>query len=345
MMRVLFDVTHPALAHTFKHAIRGLQERGHIVRVVSRRKDLTTDLLDACGIAHTPISSTGDHPLSLLFEWPARAVRMVRVARSFDPDVVVSQLDPAAVQVARLVGARSVVFDDSEREQLAGRLTHPFADVICTPAGFDRDLGPRQRRYDGYHELAYLHPDRFEPQPSVLRAHDVDPTEPYAVLRFVSWRAHHDVGQSGLSRSAKRDLVSELDAHGSVYITSEDPLPDAFEPYRLPVPPEAVHQLLFHADLYVGDSQTMATEAAVLGTPAVRTNSFVDRDMSNFIELEERYGLLYSTADEQEALDRVRTLVSDPETEATWRRRRERLLADKRDVTAFVLDVILEANR
>jgi len=43
---------------------------------------------------------------------------------------------------------------------------------------------------------------------------------------------------------------------------------------------------LYYANVYIGDSQTMATEASVLGTPAIRSNSFAEgSDMSNFREL------------------------------------------------------------
>jgi predicted glycosyltransferase len=62
------------------------------------------------------------------------------------------------------------------------------------------------------------------------------------VLRFVSWGAHHDVNQRGLSRAAKKTLVDTLSVEGEVYITSESPLPTAFDDYRLPIPPERIHQ-------------------------------------------------------------------------------------------------------
>jgi len=210
----------------------------------------------------------------------------------------VSQVDPAAVHAARVVGARAVVFDDSEHERLVAGLTHRFADVVCTPSGFDRDV-PNQRRYDGFHELAYLHPNRFTPDPAALQRHGVDPESSYAVVRFVAWDAHHDLGRRGFSPAGKQQLVERLDEHGTVYVTAEG------EPRRRwadPLPVEAIHDLLAFADCYVGDSQTMATEAAVLGTPAVRTSAFVgDDDMSNFRELETEYGLLQSFADEDAA--------------------------------------------
>ena len=341
-MRLLFDVTHPALVHLFRHAIDELDGRGHDLLVTSRGKDVTLELLDAYDIPHVPVSRTRGSPVALAAEWAAREVRMARLARSFDPDVIVSQISPAAAHAAGLIGASCVLFTDSEAARFATRITRPFADAILTPAGFATDLGPAHRRYDGFHELAYLHPERFDSDPASLEAAGVDVTEPYSVVRFVSWKAHHDVGRRGFSRAAKRDLLRRLSEHGAVYLTCEGPLPDEFEEYRLPVAPEDVHDLLAYADLYVGDSQTMATEAALLGTPSVRSNSFAGADdMSNFRELEAEYGLLVSTADERVAVDRAVELLADPESADRWDRRRERLLADKVDVTDVVVDTVL----
>lgn len=340
-MRVLFDVTHPAMVHLFKHAIAELRSLGHDVHVTSREKDLTTRLLDEYNIDHVPLSSNGSTKWSLVSEWTVRELRMIRTVRDVDPTVVVCQNSPAAVHAAWLTGATSIVFDDSEAEQAAARLTHPFADVICTPANFDRDLGDSQRRYDGYHELAYLHPDRFTPDRDALTSYGVMVDESFFVLRFVAWGAHHDVGQKGFTRRTKRDLVERLSDHGDVYVTSERPLPNAFEQYRLPIPPENVHDLLYFADLYVGDSQTMATEASVLGTPAIRYNSFVRDDMSNFVELELEYSLLHSTADEDAVLAAALDLATDPDAGPRWRERRGRLLAEKTDVTEFMVETIL----
>jgi hypothetical protein len=65
--------------------------------------------------------------------------------------------------------------------------------------------------------------------------------------------------------------------------------------------------------------------------------------MSNFRELETEYGLLRSFADEDAAIDRAVEFLKAPPHE-TLAHRRERLLADKTDVTAFLLDVIAETT-
>ena len=46
------------------------------------------------------------------------------------------------------------------------------------------------------------------------------------------------------------------------------------------------------SDLYIGDSQTMAAETAVLGIPSIRFNNFVSK-LGYLEELEKTYGLTF----------------------------------------------------
>ncbi len=343
-MRVMVAVQHPAHVHFYRHAIDELRSAGHTVRVVARAKDVATELLASHGIDHEELARAGRTLPGLALGQLQYEARLLARARSFRPDVLTAIGGLSVAHVGWLLDVPSVVFIDNEGVA-STRATTPFADVVCTPRGIRDDYGDGHRRYDGYHELAYLHPDRFQPDPDRLRAFGVDPDERYFVCRFVGWGAHHDVGESGLSREGTTALVESLDERGEVYITTEGPLPDRFERHRLPVPADLVHDLLAGADLYAGDSQTMATEAAVLGTPAVRSNSFAaGTDMSNFVNLETRYGLLYSRGDERAALRLVERLADDPDTDERWAERRERLLADTVDVTSYVVATLCEVG-
>ncbi|WP_336035077.1 DUF354 domain-containing protein [Halobacterium yunchengense] len=339
-MRVLVDVTHPAHAHLFRHAVGEFRERGDDVRVVSREKDVTTAVLDAHGVDHTPLSRKRSGAAGVAREWATRELRLLRLARRFGPDVVVSRLNPAAAHVAAALGAPNVVFHDTEASGALDRVTLPFADVVATPEYYSRDLPARHVRYRGFHELAYLHPARFSPDAGVLREHGVDPEEPYAVVRLVAMDAHHDHGSEGFSPGAVRDLVDGLGEHGDVYVTSEGALPADLAEYAAPVPVDAMHDLLAFADCYVGDSGTMPIEAAVLGTPAVRYDP-LDSEMGNFRALADR-DLLASTTDEDAAVATAVDLVADPDAGRRWRSRRRRLLADHVDVTAFVVALTAE---
>ena len=165
--------------------------------------------------------------------------------------------------------------------------------------------------------------------------------DPFVVMRFVAWQAAHDRKHHGLDLATKRALVKEVEQYARVLITCESPLPEEFERYGIAAPPERIHDLLYYATLLIGDSQTMTTEAAVLGTPAIRCNSFVGpSDMANFIELEREYGLIYSFREPQEALNMSLELLSQPDLNEQWARKRESMLECKIDVTQFIVDFI-----
>jgi predicted glycosyltransferase len=340
-MRIIVDIGHPAHVHFYKNVIGQMQKRGYEVVVIARDKDVALRLLKAYGIQYEIVGRIGKGNFDLIREWLIRDQKIYSIAKRFHPSILTGIHNPAVAHVARLSGAKSIIFTDTECARIANLVTFPFANVICTPSCFKKDLGRKQVRYNGYHELAYLHPNYFEPDPSVLSELGLTESDRFIIVRFVAWQASHDIGQRGFSLQAKRKLVKELGKYGRVFITSERPLPEEFEKYQIAAPPERIHDLLYHATLLVGDSQTMTTEAAILGTPAVRCNSFVGpNDMGNFIELEKRYDLIYSFQEPDKAIKRALELLQQPDLKRQWAKKRERLLADKIDVTQFMVDFI-----
>ena len=338
-MRVLFDVTHPAHVHLFRNVIDELQALGHDTVVTSREKDVTVDLLDHYRIQHRVISAQSSGVPGTAVEWLRRSVRLLQIARSVDPDVVVSRFNPASTAVASALGCPCLLFDDTEHKPAAlKRITYPLSDRVYTPTSFDLELGANQVRYDGYHELAYLHPDRFEPDPTVLADVGVDETDQLVVVRLVSWLAPHDVGQSGFDDVL--DAVKTLEAAGAtVVITAEADVPDRLERYRVPVAVHELHDLLYYADLFIGESGTMTIESATLGTPAIFVSSI---ELGVIEELHEAYGLVFRYRDgekHRKGLEKAVEILSHGD-ERRWERRRERLLEEKIDTTEFAVNEI-----
>lgn len=342
-MTIVFAIQHPAHVHLFRNPIKQLNDEEE-VEVVVREKEIIVDLLEAYEINHTVLASASSSRLNLPLNYLKYEYNLWKHLRGLDPEIIVGVGGVAVSHVAKLTGATSIVFIDNEdRFAPANKFVTPFADVICTPATLENDYGAKQIRYDGFHELAYLHPEQFEPNQEVLIMDGVDISEPYFVVRFVGWNAHHDVGQGGFTLEQKTNLVCRLKELGNIYITSESELPDVFEEYRLPVAPHHIHHLLYFADMYIGDSQTMATEAAILGTPSIRANSFAKGcDMSNFKILEEKYDLLYSTGDPDQAINRAINIANDPDSNSRWQENRGKLLDDMIDVNSFILERIGE---
>ena len=119
-------------------------------------------------------------------------------------------------------------------------------------------------------------------------------------------------------------------------------MPDDLIKYKLPTPASSIHDVLSSADLYIGDSQTMAAEAALLGTPAIRSNSFVGpNDMSNFKVLQEQYGLLYNVANPVDAIS-LAVKMSASSHKSEWILKREAYYAQIGDINAKIVDILEE---
>ncbi len=333
-MRVLIDILHPAHVHFFRNFHAEMQARGHQVCITSRDKDRSVELLRAFELSHQQISQQVSGG-SLVVEMAKRTPRLMKVMRSFKPDVMTGIMGPSIALAGALLRVPAVVFYDTEFAVQTNRFVYPLATSVCTPDCYQGLVRGRQLRYAGYHELAYLHPSRFQPDPAVLAGFGVDPDEPYSIVRFVSWQAVHDRQERGLSAEQKRHLVKMLQRHGRVLISSEKPLAPDLADLAVRGPVDQIHHLIAFARLVVGESATMSSEAAVLGVPAV----FIATTGRGYTDDQERrYGLVRHFTDDQydKALSAIDETLTEPDS--TWRAARQRLLQEKIDVTAWMVD-------
>jgi len=337
-MKILIDISHPAHVHFFKYAYHAWKEHGHQIKVVSRDKDITLQLLREYGIPNQVLSKVRTGFWGLSLELLQHASKLFGVARKFKPDVMLNIGGAFIVHVGKLLGIKTVVFYDTEHAKISNTITYPFASYICTPSCYLFDLGKKHVRYEGYQELAYLHPDYFKPNPSVLEEAGISPDEKFFVVRFISWASSHDMGQAGFSYEDKLRLVTELAKEGRVIITSESPLPAALEPFRLSISPTKMHDLLYYAHLYIGESATMASESAILGTPSIHVNT---TPAYGYIkELVEKYGLVYRFVHSEQAIAKALAIAADSDYQAGKTAQHQQLLLDKIDVTAWVVEFV-----
>jgi predicted glycosyltransferase len=207
-MRAIVTIQHPGHVHFFKHAIRELQSQGHELHVFARENEVTVELLERAGIDHEVLAGESNSLFSLAAVQATYETRLLRRARRIGPDVITAIGGVAAAHVASVVGAKSVVFYDTEHATIITKLAYTLADVVCTPECYQGDIGSKHRTYPGYHELAYLHPDRFEPDPAVLADAGLEPDDTLVVMRLSSWDSSHDVGQGGFDDPV--DVVERL---------------------------------------------------------------------------------------------------------------------------------------
>ena len=343
-MRLLFYLGHPAHYHLFKHVIANLKAKGHDVEIAIKAKDVLKDLLQLDGCTYHEVKEKGpkknkiDFALNLL----VRDLEVFKIARSFKPHIMIGT-SAEITHVGKLLNIQSLVVNEDDIEVVPwfARLAYPFASSIIAPVVCS--VGKWKKKtitYEGYHELAYLHPNHFTPDPQILEV--LAPNrERYFIVRFAQLTAHHDVGRKGISVEVANHVIDRLSQRGTIYISSERPLEESFEKYRISINPDQMHSALYYADLYLGDSQTMAAEAAVLGTPSIRYNDFVG-EISYLDELEHRFGLTCGirTAYPERLLQKIDDWMSQPGLAEEWHRRRNGLLEEKIDVAQFMSDTI-----
>lgn len=343
-MRYVFFVNTPAQAHMYRGAVSRLADAGHDPVVLAREYGCTTTLLDYHDVPYQVYGARTDAQWSWARRMPRHFAGAVRLARHHDPDVVFGKGVFATV-TGTLLRVPAVVVVDSEPVPIEHTVSRFAARTILSPAAFGRDLGPNHHRFHGFKESAYLHPDAFDPDPSVREALGLAPDERFALLRFNAFNAHHDVGRSGIAPADRRTLVDRLSEELTVLVSAEGDTLDALsdgaadDVRAFDVHPARWHDALAEASLVVADTQTTVTEAALLGTPAVRSNSFVgDDDMGNFRELEAQ-GLVRNVETFEETLEVALSIARDPSTADRWRRRRDDYVAETVDLTGLLVEV------
>ena len=337
-MKIVVDINHPAHIHYFKHFIWEMQRRGHEFLITASEKDVSYRLLDAYGFDYVKLGNYGGSLIQKIINLPLMDLRMYNAIKDFNPDFCIGSGSIRAAHAACMLKSVSILLESTEHSGEQHRLYIPFVSTILTPSCFKKDLGAKQIRFDGYKELMYLHPDYFTPNPTVLTELGLTEGDPFIIVRFVSWQASHDVGYNGLTLDTKRKAVHEFEKYGRVFITSEKPLPEEFEKYRISVSPEKMHDLLYYATLLYGESATMASECAVLGTHAI----FCDFAGRGYTDEEERdYNLVYNfkldESSQENSIEKAVELLQDPALKTKGREKQKRLLNDKIDVTAFMV--------
>jgi uncharacterized protein len=333
-VRILIDIGHPAHVHYFRNLARILIDKGHEVIFTTRDKEVTLKLLDHYGFRYINFGKSFRSRIGKVWGLFWFTLRLFIVALKFKPDLYLNATMYSAI-VAWVLRKPHISLEDTfNMEQV--RLYLPFTSVVLTGTYPHTDLGCKEIRYDGYQELAYLHPNRYSSDPGILNALGLNKSEKYVILRLVSWEASHDFGHKGISLENKRKFISELSRCASVFISSECELPAELKPFQLKISPEKMHNVLGHCSLLIGESFTMASECAVLGVPAIvihNTRSFYLHDQ------EQRYGLVFnfseSEDDQKKAIKKAIELLHMPNLKEAWQQRRQKMLKDKIDPTAF----------
>lgn len=341
MKNILIQLSHPAQYHLFKGVAEQLIADGYQVHILIKTKDILEDLLKGSGLPYSNIlpEEHRKNKLTMFGDLLLRDWRIWRYSKKHHIDMLLgSTVEIAQVGWLMRKPRINVGEDDASIVPLFVKMAGPFIQTYLAPITCKMNsLEKKTVHYAGFHKLAYLHPHRFTPDKSVVEKY-FNPNKPYFLLRFAKLKAYHDLNADakGINTEIAQQLIDLLLQYGDVYITSERELEPQFEQYRLQINPLDIHHVMAFASLYIGDSQSMAVEAAMLGTPSIRYNDFVGK-IGVLEELEHAYQLTIgiSPSNPQLLFDKVQEWLSTSDLKDKCQQQREQMLMDKIDVTAF----------
>lgn len=342
-MKIMFYLGHPAHFNLFHHVIQTLKENHHSVTILCRKKDVLLDLVTHAGWNHYNILPKGrkNSKIAMATSFMTKFLRMLMISLRKRPDLLIGTSEVIPF-IGLLLKKPTIVVneDDAEAVPYFSRISYPFATHIIAPAGVS--VGKWNHKhigYNGYHELAYLHPNYFRPNTLVLKKYHL--SRPFYIIRLAKLNAHHDNDNRGISDSVVFKLLKVLGTENRILISSERPVDKSLQPFLIKIDAHDMHHLLYFAQLYIGDSQTMAAEAAILGTPSIRFNHFVGK-LYYLKELEEKYGLSIGIPDNdpERLFSTVRFLVKQSDFKTIWQKKAQRMIREKDDVTEFLLQTI-----
>lgn len=341
-MRFLFYLVHPAKYQFHKVQINALKAKGHKVDIVINTKDILEDLVKEEGWEYTNIFPNsrkikGVHVyvaagLSLLIS----IFRLWKYARGKKYDLFIGD---ALVYLGRLRGIPALYPTDDVLAAVPEQRTW-FIPAHYIIAPVITDIGSYSNKkiaYKGYKALAHLHPNHFTPNKEILRQ-DLQSGKPYFLIRCTGFGATHDLNKSGISDEVLQKIVGLIKPYGDILITSERKLPKELEPYRLNIKKSDISHYIAFARLFIGDSTTMSTEAAVLGTPSVEFDEYF-YEIEQMLELENKYNLIhcFRTNQQTEMLAKISELLTVPGLDEIYTARRKKLLDETIDVSSFLI--------
>jgi len=332
-MKILIDILHPAHVHVFKQFAWEMIKKNHQVYFTVMEKEMSVYLLKSYNFNFTVLGKNQKSIFKKIITFFFYFWKLLFISLKNHFDVFISHGSIYTAPVSFLLRKPHLVFEDTENASVNNMLCHLFTKTIITGNSYKNDLGNKQIIYEGNLELCYLHSKYFKSDPQILKFLNVKKNEKFSIIRFVGWNASHDIGHSGIDFKNKIKIVKEFSRFGKVFISSEGELPEELKPYQIKIPLEKIHDALAFATLYFGESATMASECAMLGTPAIYVNSIT----TGYLDEQEKYGLIYSFRSLHGVLEKALELLNMPHLKKVHLDRRKKMLAEKIDVTAFMV--------
>ena len=328
-MKIFLDIGHPAHVHYFRNFIKSFQEKGHEFLVTARDKDVSIELLNYYNIDFINRGKGENNLIGKIFYLIKTNYKLYKLAKLFNPSLFISFASPYAAQVSYAMKIPHIAFTDTEHAKLGIISFLPFSKVVITPKVYNGTLGEKHIRFNGFMEQCYLPNDDLTTD---ILNFNYSLSKKIVLIRLVSWNASHDIGQSGISIQNLTGLVNSFKKDAHILISCEGDFPKDFKKYQLNINPEEIHKLLKITDLFIGEGATMASECAILGTPAIYVNTLT---AGTIIE-QEKHGLLHHFKSSEGVIDKAKEIFYNDQIKEEYLRKNKAFLKDLTNVNKFM---------
>lgn len=342
-MKFLFFIVHPSKVHLYRLTINKLITNGHRVSILITKKDVLEYLVQEEGWNYTNIFPEGRKVQGWLsfigtgLNFLKTFWRLYLYTKDKKFDLFIT--DDALGIIGRIRNIPTIHFVDDDWKIIgASKYLLYFVTHILAP--YSTNLGKLEKKrigFDGYKQSAYLRPKHFLPQKSIIKSFNPKYNK-YFIIRLVSLSATHDIGKRGISNELLLSLIDTLEHHGQVYITSERELPQKFRKYKLKLDSKDILHALYFAEMIICDSQTMAAEAGMVGTPFIRFNDFIGKiGCLNDIERVFKLGFGIKRHETIKLFNTMDFLLNSTNLEKEWKIRKQNMINNTIDLSEFMI--------
>lgn len=330
-MKILIDIGHNAHVHFFKNFIGNMTAKGHEFIITAKDRRFLFQLLDEYNISYYNKGKRATSLIKKLFYLLKDDKYILNLAKNQHPDMFLGFGSPCIAHVSLVTKKPSIYFYDTEHSFFFRQTYLPFTKTFITPASYYANHGRKQYRFDGYKELAYLHPKRYTPDKDIKQKLGLKNGSKYVILRFIDKNAFHDLFYKGFNDNEKIQLITTLEKYAKVFISNESPLPEKYWKYRIPLPPHKIHDVLAGAELFLGEGATMAAEAALVGTPSIY--NYLQFGYLKSLQAE---GLLNYTPNIKNTIQLAKAILKDDNAKQKQQQKAKKVIDECIDLTAFM---------
>jgi uncharacterized protein len=342
MKTIAFFPAHPSQIWIMDELYKVLKDKYHIIWFC-RDKDILLDVAKLKGIKPIVLSTAKTKIIGNAFEFLVNIFKCFYYSYKYKIDLWVSKYGAAHIS-AYFMRKKSIAFTDDDVDiiPLTAWTSYPFTEtILATKVTRQGNFSKKFKTINSVFELCYLHPNHFSADKKFLKLLSINDDQEYAIIRLSSLLAHHDGQIKGIDNQLLESIIQLLEKyHIMPLISSEKAIPKRFKAFLFTLPLDKMHHALYYAKLLIGDSQTMASESAVLGTAVFRFSDFTGR--LSYIDDLESYGLIqsYQTSQGEKLLLDLEHFLQQKNIKKQYKQKQEVLLRDKEDPNTFFINEI-----